>query len=297
VDTTFQKEQKLKSPSLWKRVKTVLLLSSLLGLLSANLATLVSDSFHTAAFNTLKSVLGHALPGTVLMNLLSHSPTAVRTTDVAVKTKELTDKNTRLIRNNTELEEKHAKLKTESARKAEAVQKASKRMATRSVAGATRNITSLAGQAIPLFGTTLIVGVTAWDIHDFCQNIKDLNELSDVFEHHLEDQDTVCGMEVPTKEKIMADARENWQEAYRTAAHQIELSHENAKGLITQKYKDAKEQAILGGEDLEDRLEETYKDAIEKINQINTRIQIPPLTVIWKTVIDKIYKVFGKFTQ
>ncbi len=64
-------------------------------------------------------------------------------------------------------------------------------------------------------------GVTTWDIYDFCENLKDLNELNGVFEHQLEDQDKVCGMKVPTKEQVMTEARENWQEAYRTAADQI----------------------------------------------------------------------------
>lgn len=293
MDTTFQKEQKLKNPSLWKRAKTVLLILPFLGIVASNIAMLVSDSFHTTAFNTLKSVLGYALDDTTLTRLLSHSPTAVRTTDVAVKTREWTDKNTRLTKNNTELEEKHSKLNTESAKKAGAVQKVSKRIATRSVGGATRNIASLPGEAIPILGTSIIVGVTLWDIHDFCQNMKDLNELNGVFGHHLEDQDAVCGMEVPTKEQVMADARENWQEAYRTATYQIELSHSNAKDLINQSYDDAKEQVTQRGDDLE----KTYTDTLNKINEINRKIQIPPLTAIWETVINKIYDVFGKFTQ
>ncbi len=54
---------------------------------------------------------------------------------------------------------------------------------------------------------------------------------------------------------------------------------------------DAKEQAILKGDDLEDRLEETYRSTVNKINEINTRIQIPPLTEIWKTAINKIYEI------
>lgn len=72
-------------------------------------------------------------------------------------------------------------------------------MATRTIKGATRNIASLPGEAIPILGTSVIVGVTLWDIHDFCQNMKDLNELNDIFEHQRADQNTVCGMEVPTK--------------------------------------------------------------------------------------------------
>lgn len=299
VEQIREQEQKpkLKSASLWKRIKNVLLLSSFLGLISANIATLVSDSLHTAAFDTLKSFLGYALTDTALTRVLGQSPTVRRNDDVAVKTKELVDKNTRLTRNNSELEEKHAKLKTESDKKIKTVQKVSKRIATRSVMSARRNIASLPGETIPVLGTSIIIGVTLWDIHDFCQNMKDINELNSAFEHDLEDQDRVCGMEVPTKEQVMADASENWLQAYNDAKDQIELSHKNAKDLINQKYGDAKEQAAQMGNDLEDQLVDTYTDAMNKINQIKTQTQVPPPSEIWKTVKDKIFYFSEKLAQ
>ena len=260
MDTAFQLEQepKSRSPSLWKRMRNILLLSSFLGLLSFNIATLINDTLHTSAFNVLSSVLGNALGNL----MLSHSPTVMRrqevekltkekkelikdnttlqekhtklkteSKEVAVKTKELADKNKALekdkeilTKNNTALQEKNTRLKTESAKRSDALQKTSKRMADRSTVGATRNIASLPGEAIPLLGTALIIGVTTWDIYDFCNNLKDLNELNTVFEHQLEDQDKVCGMKVPTKEKVMDEVEKNWQKAYRTAAYHINQS-------------------------------------------------------------------------
>ncbi|MDV6341823.1 hypothetical protein R2083_05265 [Nitrosomonas sp. Is35] len=299
VEQIREQEQKpkLKSASLWKRIKNVLLLSSFLGLISANIATLVSDSLHTAAFNTLKSFLGYALTDTALTRVLGQSPTVKRNDDVAVKTKELVDKNTRLTRNNSELEEKHAKLKMESDKKIKTVQKVSKRIATRSVASATRNIVSLPGRAIPISGASIIVGVAVWDIHDLCQNMKDINQLNSAFGHALEDQDQICGMKVPTKEQVLADVKENWQEAYDNAKVQIELSHMNAKDLINQKYGDAKEQAAQMGDDLEDQLVDTYTDAMNKINQIKTQTQVPPPAEMWKTVKDKIYDLSEKLAH
>lgn len=230
MDIAFQHEQepKSRSSSLWKRMKNIFLLSSFLGLLSFNIATLINDKLHTAAFNVLGSVLGYTLGSAFTDQILSDSPTVIRRQDVEVKTNKLAkekmelvkDKET-LTKNNTALQEKHTKLKTESAKRSDAVQKASKRMASRTIAGATRNIASLPGEAIPVLGTALIIGVTTWDIYDFCENLKDLNELNAVFEHQLEDQDKVCGMKVPTKEQVMDEVRENWEEAYRTAADQI----------------------------------------------------------------------------
>lgn len=95
----------------------------------------------------------------------------------------------------------------------------------------------------------------------------------------------------------MVDARENWQEAYRAAAYQIKLSHKNAIDIANQAYDDAKEQVTQTGDDLEDQLEETYRGTVNKINQINTEIQIPQLTRIWETGINRIYDFFEKFAQ
>ena len=91
-----KQKPKVETASLLKRIKTALLLSAFLGLLSTNIATLVSDSLHTTAFDTLKTVLGYALSDIAVSKMLSQSPTIRRKDDVAVKTKDLTDKNTRL---------------------------------------------------------------------------------------------------------------------------------------------------------------------------------------------------------
>lgn len=228
MDTDFQQEPapRSRSPSLWKRMKNILLLSSFLGLLSFNIATLMNDELHTAAFKTLGSVLGYALGSTFTDQILSDSPTKQRGRDVEKLTEEnkklIKDKAT-LTKNNTELQEKHTKLKTESAKRSVAVQKTSKRMASQSIVAATRNIASLPGQAIPVLGTALVIGVTTWDIYDFCNNLKYLNELNTVFEHQLEDQDKVCGVKVPTKEQVVAEMKKNWQEAYREAARHIKI--------------------------------------------------------------------------
>ena len=181
MDSTFQHEQESKSKgtSVWKRIKNMLLFSSFLGLVSLNIATLVSDSLHTAAFNVLRSAL---VPlGFELKD--KHKGLEKRYEILKGSHNKLNTDHKKLEASHTEISKKHNMLEIESARKAEAVQKASRRMADRSVVGATRNIASLPGESIPLIGTALIVGVTAWDIHDFCENLKDLNKLNDVFKY------------------------------------------------------------------------------------------------------------------
>jgi len=43
-----------------------------------------------------------------------------------------------------------------------------------------------------------MVALTASDIYDDCQTLKDLNELNITFNHEKEDETTVCGMKVPS---------------------------------------------------------------------------------------------------
>lgn len=280
MDSVFQHESKSKGTRVWKRIKNMLLFSSFLGLVSLNIATLVSDSLHTVAFNVLGSALVPLGPG-LTAEILRSAPVVKRKYDVEVATQEQRDKYMRLEKryerlkrshtklntnhkkleaSHTEISKKHNMLKIKSARKAEAVQKASRRMANRTVVGARRNIASLPGESIPLIGTALIVGVTAWDIYDSCENLKDLNELNDVFKHHREDQTQVCGIKVPTKEWVTAKARENWREAYEAAANEI-----NKAAKFTQSHIERievtvpKTPSIMTWEEIEERYDDSVK--------------------------------------
>lgn len=258
MDSTFQHEQESKSKgtSVWKRIKNMLLFSSFLGLVSLNIATLVSDSLHTAAFNVLRSAL---VPlGFELTD--KHKGLEKRYEILKGSHNKLNTDHKKLEASHTEISKKHNMLEIESARKAEAVQKASRRMADRSVVGATRNIASLPGESIPLIGTVLIVGVTAWDIHDFCENLKDLNKLNDVFKYQREDQTQVCGIKVPTNEEVMVKASENWREAYEVAVNEI-----NKAAKFTQNHTERIEETvpkippIMAWEEIEERYHYSVK--------------------------------------
>ncbi len=195
--------------SLLKRLKNGLLAATLLGLVAMNITTLISDSFHTAAYAALGTALGYTLGSKLADKMLSRSSTVNRTNDVASATKEL-------ARQNKSLKKQSANLQKKIDKSSVALKKFSKRAATRSAVAATRNLTSMSGEAIPILGVAVIAGVTAWNIHDSCQMMKELDELNAEFElqMHLEEKQTVCGIEVPTKEQILAEVRENWFKAY-----------------------------------------------------------------------------------
>jgi len=225
----------LRTTSLWQRVRMVVVISSILGLGALNIATLVSDELHAAGYSVLRAVLGSGLADETLTKLLSRSTTAKRKSDVALATKTLMAEKSTLAATNRAILEKHLSLEKEhkdvvaknleltkvSSRQNEIVQKVNRRIAQRSVRGAGRNITSLSGEVLPFVGAALTVGVTAWDLYDLCETVKDLNEVNRAFGQPLDDEQAVCSLKVPSKEKVLADARSNWQLAYRTAADSI----------------------------------------------------------------------------
>ncbi len=76
-------------------------------------------------------------------------------------------------------------------------------ISSRVSSGATRNVASAFGESIPLYGIAINAGVTAWEIRDACETMKDMRAISDAFElDSVQEVDQVCGLDVPTSEEI-----------------------------------------------------------------------------------------------
>jgi hypothetical protein len=148
----------------------------MLGLGALNVLTIVNDQAHAAGFNFLKSVLAPFVAEASMSHLLSHSPT----------------------QKYKAIEARNVELKRFSAMRSETAKRVSTRIVRRAVANAAKNVSSFAVEVIPVVGATAIVAITASDIYDDCQTLKDLNELNIAFDHEKEDETTVCGMKVPS---------------------------------------------------------------------------------------------------
>lgn len=160
-----------------------------------------------------------------------------RNTDLFASNRELLIKNVSLSALNRGIEKKrvevdrtnkriaaeHAALKRSSDRQALTAKKISTRLAARYVANASRNMSSVAGQAIPFAGTAIILGVTAWDVYDACETMKDINELNNAHGHVKIDHTRVCGMRIsiPNQQQVLAQIRSNWKTAYQSAADSV----------------------------------------------------------------------------
>ena len=101
-------------------------------------------------------------------------------------------------------------LQKENRQLQEKTEKIMKRVRRRVVKSAVRTVGTLSGKAFPGVGIAVSVGVTALDIKDFCDTIRDMNSVSreiDPSEAADDSETTVCSMRVPTVEEIRTQIR------------------------------------------------------------------------------------------
>ncbi len=220
----------------WKSLKSIMFVSVILGLLTLNVLTLLNDAIHTMGYNALKAVLTSALPKAMSTRVLRASPTSVRKSEVKAATSLLAKENAKLIAANSTLkksyaglEQSHIALKTKhtnlenlSRKRAMATRSFTEKLAKRTARNISINAASVGAEAIPFAGAAIVIGVTAMDIRDACETMKDLNTLNvsdfgqEGVNHHR-----VCGQELPKMEVIKAGLVKNWRSVYQTASNTL----------------------------------------------------------------------------
>ena len=88
------------------------------------------------------------------------------------------------------------------------------RIFRRTATRATRDVGSLAAQSIPYIGIAALVGATVWDLKDSCDTVKDIQELKKAFKLKLDDENKVCGLEVPSVTEVWKKASEASKETW-----------------------------------------------------------------------------------
>lgn len=102
----------------------------------------------------------------------------------------------------------------------EAVELTADTIDARATRTATRSVGSVFGEAVPYFGTAVIIGVTALEVKDLCDTLKDMDALRQVFNPDLapsEGSTTVCTLEVPTREELWASVKASPRAAWEKA--------------------------------------------------------------------------------
>lgn len=106
----------------------------------------------------------------------------------------------------------------------EAVGTTAERISRRAAVTSAREIGSMAGEAIPYLGIAVIVGATALELKDLCDNLKDMSELRRAFDPDAtesDEQQTVCAQRVPTREELWEIAKASPGNAWERARNAV----------------------------------------------------------------------------
>lgn len=116
-----------------------------------------------------------------------------------------------------------AKFDQETRTKA-AAKTLSTKVATRAGKSVARHVAGAAGESIPVVGTALIAGMLALDVKDACDLMKEVNEMNQALGVPKEDEQKICGVQVPSRAELATSVTINWKQAYQVAAEAIGTS-------------------------------------------------------------------------
>ena len=105
-------------------------------------------------------------------------------------------------------------------RAAEAVSHHASRVSRRIAFSSFRNLGSMAAESLPVVGVAAIVGVTALELRDACEALKDTQELNLAFNPSSapsEEAQTVCALEVPSRAELLVSIQNSPGKAWDTA--------------------------------------------------------------------------------
>jgi hypothetical protein len=102
----------------------------------------------------------------------------------------------------------------------EAVSHHASRVSRRITVSSFRNLGAMAAESLPFIGLAAIAGVTALELHDACEALKDVHELDIAFNPSSapsEDARAVCSLEVPTREELLRSIQKSPNQVWETA--------------------------------------------------------------------------------
>lgn len=171
----------------------------------------------------------------------------------------LTKERDRLKKTNADLNAEKRLAKSKSKAAARKVSITTARMSRRLKVSGVRNVASMPAEAFPYIGAGVVVGVTALELNDLCETLKDMEDLRSTFNPDdalSEDRKTVCTIKVPTKDEVMT-----------TVANAPEASWNAAKGFVTDlpevDFGATWASTIEGVSELGDQIQEGAGDAVD----------------------------------
>ena len=119
---------------------------------------------------------------------------------------------------NKELTAGNARLKQSLATSQAAARKFSAQLARRTYRNVSRHVAAMPAVAIPYVGAGVTASMTALDIREGCEALRELNEMNRAMQLEPESEAAVCAMQVGSREEIINKVLGNWRTAYAVAA-------------------------------------------------------------------------------
>jgi hypothetical protein len=188
-------------------LKGILVAFSFAGLVATNVASLVSVGFHDVLYTGLRKVL--AIGGDAIASrFMQHSPTT-RLNKAHAATGELQAKNHALTKELNGINAKHGN----------AAKSLGKSVKQRLARGVVRNVSALPAEAVPFIGIGVAISVTALDIYDACETMKEMNSLL-LLLGQGEEQSDFCGIKLPTTTEVLTKLNTDWKKSVEQIARE-----------------------------------------------------------------------------
>lgn len=139
-------------------------------------------------------------------------------------TADLETERTNLKQTTTDLQAERANLKKVSSELdgvSGRITKMKPALQTRLAKGVSRNLAAIPAESIPYVGVGVVLAVTAADLKDACDTMKDFNTLLVELGRGEKDPD-FCGRKVPSKEEVWSDVKKNAKGTYQRAKDELD---------------------------------------------------------------------------
>lgn len=122
-----------------------------------------------------------------------------------------------LEKTNKELTTGNARLKQSLASSQAAARRFSGQLARRTYRNVSRHVAGMPAVAIPYVGAGVTAAMTALDIREGCEALRELNEMNRAMQIEAENEAPVCAMQTGSREEIINKVLANWRTAYAVA--------------------------------------------------------------------------------
>lgn len=203
-------------------------------LLASNVAAVTHAGYHDALFSALARAAA-TVSTSLATRLVERAPLARQARVVQAATAGLQKRLDAAEGDNARLRAANAELTSETRKLAKGVKtaedlhrralsrgaKIASSVQSRLVSTVRRGVGALAGEAIPVVGVALSVAVTAADVVQACQSMKELRELLDGATGGAADEERVCGARVPTQQQLLSALPVSWQPSWDATVNEL----------------------------------------------------------------------------